>query len=345
MYSDKQLFKSIFLVQIFAAFLVTLGHYTAGLGSFIEITRWEEALNQISRYGTVLLAMITGFFTAHSFYGKEATAGPFFKGKLVYIFIPFILAGFVYHFILIGGTPTKSEHFVNIMLGKTGMHLYFVFMLCQYYVLAYLLRNIVTSKNIHYFLLLFMVVQFAFIQSNFYWNGLGVRHFVPTWIFTIYLGHLLYGNREKVVNGIFLKKWVRPLLVILALINVLLFALTENLYTANHLRFVFSTALLLAGSIALLLPLIDKIGIKFHKGLTYYIYLAHPLFIIYVNKLTILKFGWTNWLANKWFAMGYLLFIFMVTYLFAWMLAVGIEKISQARSQRRKTQQIQTVSS
>lgn len=319
MTSDKNLFKALFLVQVVASFLVFMGHYTASAMTHVTPTLWETSLRHMSGYGTALLATITGFFTAHSFEGKKVSGPKFFKGKFFVIYLPFLIFGVVFHYILLGGIPTKTHHFLNIFLGKTGQHLYFIFMLCQYYVFAYLFRNVITKKTGFYFLGLFFVIQFLFTSLIINWYGMGIRHFLLTWIFTIYLGHLLYWHREKVFSWILEKKQVAYGLLTISAASMVYFTFSEKLYTANHLRFVISSFIILLTGVTFLLPVLDLFKkLQFRKGLTFYIYLSHPFFIVFTNNHLIRKYGYLWILDNKLLFVVYMLIIYMMTFIFSY---------------------------
>lgn len=311
---NKKLFASLFIVQLLASFLVCAGHYTASVVNFVEPTLWETALNRLSRYGTVFLAIITGFFTAYSLTGKQTSGAAFFTGKLVYIYLPFLMAGVIYHRILHGAWPHFQHHFEYILLGKTGTHLYFVFMLCQYYLFAYLMRKLINKHNLPVLLCFFLVLQFLFVQK--FAGGrfdLDVRHFFPTWIFTIYAGHVLYEYRQEIFSFLEKQRWFAYFLVLLSLGSATFFALTEALYSANHLRFVLSALIILVTMLFFLNKVIERIKLPFQKGLTFYIYLTHSIFILYTNKLVIGHWGLTWILENKLASTLYLLFIFLLT--------------------------------
>jgi surface polysaccharide O-acyltransferase-like enzyme len=312
-----------------------MGHYAASASTYIAPTLLETSLRHLSAFGTVLLAMLTGFFTAHSFEEKKASASKFFKGKFFYIYVPFLFFGVIFHYILLGGLPHFSYHFVNIFLGKTGAHLYFIFMLCQYYIFAYLFRNVITKKTGGFFLILFMVIQFFFTKSNFNWNTIGVRHFLLTWIFTIYLGHFLYWYREALANWMLEKKLVSYSLLTVSVTSIVYFTFSSNLYTANHLRFVFSSFFILLTCIAFLLPILDLFKkLSFRKGLTFYIYLAHPLFIVLANNYLIKNLGFLWLLENKVLFVVYMLAVYLVTFLFSYSLTGFVraraDKLKQA---------------
>lgn len=339
MLSDQKLFKSLFMIQVLSAWLVFIGHYTAAVDSFTNSTAWDIAWNHLSRFGTVLLAMITGFFTAHSLYGgKPVTIRSFFSGKLLYIYLPFILSGFVYHYILIGGFPSRLQHFGMIFFGKTGMHLYFVFMICQYYVLAYIFRNLFRKIHVLVWLGMFFIIQYAFIAH--YETimirsiPVGVRHWLPTWIFTIFLGHALYLYRSQIISLLHRSRIFLFSVMTVAVTSCLYFATSANLYTANHLRFVFAAAILLLALIYMSGFARDRFTLKFRKGLTFYIYLSHSIFIIYYNKYFIRDLEQTWLMDNKWASAAYSTVIFFTAFLFSYIIAIAVERLSH--TYRRK---------
>ncbi len=337
MISDKNLFKTLFLIQVSASFLVFMGHYAASASTYITQTLWESALRHLSSYGTVLLAMLTGFFTAHSFEGKKVSASRFFQSKLFLIYLPFLFFGVVYHYALHGGLPRYDYHFERIFLGKTGAHLYFIFMLCQYYVFAYLFKSIITKKTCKYFLILFMVIQFLFTKLVINWNGLGVRHFLLTWIFTIYLGHFLYWHREEVINWILKTKAVAYSLLVVSVSSVVFFTFSSKLYTANHLIFVLLAFVLLLTGIRFLLPISGHFErVRFRKGLTMYIYFAHSFFIILANNYVLKKLGFLWVLENKLLSVVYMLSIYFVTFLFSYTWTGLIQKYENLREQAKQ---------
>lgn len=90
MYTDTKMLKSLFYIQLFSSFLVVVGHFTASAMYFND-PFWIVALNQISRYGTVLLTIATGYLTAYSFDKKQPSFREFFTGKLIYIVIPYLV--------------------------------------------------------------------------------------------------------------------------------------------------------------------------------------------------------------------------------------------------------------
>jgi hypothetical protein len=344
MYTDKKVFSSLFLIQLFASFLVLAGHYTADVDDYIEWTFWEEALNQISRYGTVLLTIITGFFTAHSLSGKKARGKQFFSGKITYIYIPFLISSILYFLILKNRFPQTLQDIKEIFLGDAAGHLYFIFMICQYYVFAYFCRRFITKKNIFFVCLLFLGIQYTYINIVGHgWFGVGVRHFLPTWIFTIYLGHFLYWYRIEFFRFIE-KHWMVPFgLIGLSGLSMGYFVVSPKLYTANHLIFVFATFILLLASVTVCNYVVDRLYLRFQKGLTFYIYLFHPVFIIFFNRFMKANFSLEWILHNKGMSALYLVSIYAATFLFSWFCMKIMKKGMMIFTNRKQNETIKIV--
>ncbi|GAA4713829.1 acyltransferase family protein [Brevibacillus fulvus] len=315
--TEKKILKTVFLIQLISSFLVVVGHYTASALNYTDHF-WILALNQLSRYGTVLLTIATGFITAYSFDRKQPRFAPYIMGKIKFIFVPFVLAGILYHYLLFGGLPKDLPAFLNILLGKTGGHLYYIFMLFQYYLFAYLFRNLITKRNIVYWLLPLMGMQYLYIHVLHHeWLGLTTRHFLPTWIFTFYLGHTLYWYREKLFACL-----QQPLLLAggtsLVLLSAVLFVLSDTMYVAVHLRFVLATALSFLLMLFLGQRIVDRLPIAFRKGFTYFIYLFHSAFITMFNRFAEKFGGDLEWIYdNVWLTLTGLAVTYLSTCVFA----------------------------
>jgi hypothetical protein len=316
---------------------VVAGHFTASVLEFTD-PFWILALNQLSRYGTVLLAIASGYLTAYSFERKKPAFLKFFAGKCIYIYIPFLLSGVLYHYLLHGALPRTFVDFANILLGKTGGHLYFVFMICQYYLFSFLFRNVITKKNILYLIWLFMAIQYVYINYVHQgWFGLTTRHFLPTWIFTFYAGHLIYWYRGAIFT-LLLKR--RPFLILLAgvsAISAILFVLSSKIYVAVHLSFVLAAIITFLVMVVLLQKLTDFIRIQFRKGFTYFIYLFHSAFLIVMKNLLARFFGEVSWVfTNTWYSLMYLLAVYACTALASIILAEMYKRLESFIKHRGK---------
>jgi hypothetical protein len=331
MYTDSKILKSLFYIQLISSFLVVVGHFTASVLSFTD-PFWVVALNQISRYGTVLLTIATGYLTAYSLDKKNPTAREFFTGKLLYIFIPFLVSGVLYHYLLKNGLPRTPGDFANILLGKTGDHLYFVFMICQYYVFAYFFRHVITKRNILYLIWILMALQYVYINYIHQgWLGLTTRHMLPTWIFTLYMGHTLYWYREWILS--FLRNH-RPILMLVTGVSTaaaIFFVVSNKLFVAVHLTFVFATLLSFLVLMVFFLELVDYLHIKFRKGLTYFIFLFHSAFLILFKELLFNFFGEISWVFNNtWYSLLFLLVIFVSSGIFSGLLVRLVKQLENA---------------
>jgi hypothetical protein len=270
------------------------------------------ALNQISRYGTVLLTIATGYLTAYSFDQKQPAFREFFTGKIVYIVIPYLVSGVLYHYLLKSGIPHTFGDFANIVLGKTGDHLYFVFMICQYYVVAYFLRNIITKRNILYVIWILLAVQYVYIHYIHQgWLGLTTRHMLPTWIFTLYMGHLMYWYRQWILSFLRDNRSILMLVTGVSTAAAIYFVISNKIFVAVHLTFVFATLLSFLVLMVFFLELVDHLHIKFRKGLTYFIFLFHSAFLILFKNVLYQVYGGVSWVfQNTWYSLLYLAGIF-----------------------------------
>ncbi|RNB79585.1 acyltransferase [Brevibacillus fluminis] len=340
MITDSKILKAIFFIQLVSSFLVVVGHFTADVLDFTS-PFWVLALNQLSRYGTVLLTIVSGYLTAFSFEKKNPTWRQFFTGKLIYIYIPFLLSGVLYHYLLHNGMPHTREDFINILLGKTGAHLYFIFMICQYYVFAYVFRNWITKKNIPYLIWVFMIVQYVYINYLHQgWLGLTTRHMLPSWIFTFYLGHMIYWYRESILPLLRKKQAVLILFTGISTSSAAYFVMSSKLFVAVHLVFVFACVVTFLVMMVFLLELVDVIKIRFHKGLTYYIYLFHSACLILLNEWVKGQYGDLAWLfTNKWYSLLYLAVVYFCTGLFSILVARLFQNIEAFVKNRAKLQQ------
>ncbi|WJQ80860.1 acyltransferase family protein [Brevibacillus brevis] len=338
MYTDSKILKSLFYIQLFSSFLVVVGHFTASALSFTD-PFWIVALNQISRYGTVLLTIATGYLTAYSFEAKSPTAREFFSGKLLYIFVPYLVSGVLYHYLLKKGMPHTTQDFTNIVLGKSGDHLYFVFMICQYYVFAYLSRNVITKRNILYVIWVLLGIQYVYI--NFIhqgWFGLTTRHMLPSWIFTLYMGHVLYWYRESILSFLRNNRSILTLMTGVSTAAALFFVISNKLYVAVHLTFVFATLLSFLVLMVFFLERVDRLHIKFRKGLTYFIFLFHSAFLIMFKDYLFAKYGEVAWLfENTLYSLLYLLLIIGCSCLLALMLVWMVNKLERISKTIRQT--------
>ncbi|USG64998.1 acyltransferase [Brevibacillus ruminantium] len=330
MLTDKKILKALFLIQLLSSFLVVAGHFTASVLYFND-PFWVTALNQISRYGTVLLAIVSGYMTALTLEQKKPSFWQFFSGKLVYIYIPFLLCGVWYHYLLNDVWPQTATEYQDIFLGKTGGHLYFIFMICQYYLFAYLFRNIITRKNILWLIWVFLAIQYVYINYLHQgWLGLTTRHLLPTWIFTFYVGHLVYWYRDVIFAYLQKKQTYLILFTGASVISAVYFVLSSTIYVAVHLSFVLATLITFLVMVVFFLEWVDKIQIRFRKGFTYFIYLIHSAFLILYRDWLNQYFGDVSWVFNNtWYSLIYLLIVYASTGLVA-LLLVWITKSLEA---------------
>lgn len=336
---DRRLNKSLFIIQLIASFLVVAGHFTADAFWYGK-PFWLVSLNQVSRFGTVLLAIITGYFAASTFENKNPSWWGYFSSKIKYIIIPYLIAGFIFHYLLHKEVPYTLDAYIDILLGKTGAHLYFVFMLIQYYVFSFLFRKLITKKNILMIIWLLLGVQYVYINYVHQgWLGLTTRHIFLTWIFTFYVGHMIYWYRERIFA--FLQKQHAALILGTTMMAVALsyFAITTKIYSAVHLPFVFTTILTLIIGAVFLFDVEKWIKVKFHKGLTFYIYLFHSAVLILLDRLILeTTSGLVSVFTNTWYTLAYLAIVYGLSLILSFAIIYLIKLLEYPF--RKKTAQI-----
>lgn len=128
------------------------------------------------------------------------------------------------------------------------------------------------------------------------------------------MGHLLYWYRKAIFTFLERQKAILVGLLALSGLSMVYFVLSSKLYTANHLTFVLATFMLLVSGATLLHYVIDALHLRFQKGLTFYIYLLHPAFIVYGNRIMNDNFA-IDWIFhNKLASALYLLAIYGATF-------------------------------
>jgi hypothetical protein len=129
----------------------------------------------------------------------------------------------------------------------------------------------------------------------------------------------------------------------LALLGAIYFVLSPKLYTANHLVFVIASFLLLLSGAAILNRVVDYIHPPFKKGLTFHIYLLHPLFIIIGDKVVQSFYRLETVFFHRSLSVLYMFAIYIATYVVSLLCVKAMEKalgaLRAGREQRRLLKQ------
>ena len=109
------------------------------------------------------------------------------------------------------------------------------------------------------------------------------------------------------------------------------FVISNKLYVAVHLTFVFATLLSFLVLMVFFLDLVDHVHIKFRKGLTYFIFLFHSAFLILFKDVLYRVYGEVAWVfENTWYSLLYLVAIFVCSAVFAVLLVQLVRRLEKA---------------
>ena len=168
--------------------------------------------------------------------------------------------------------------------------------------------------------------------------GLTTRHMLPSWIFTLYMGHVLFWYRESILSFLRNNRSILTLMTGVSTAAALFFVVSNKLYVAVHLTFVFATLLSFLVLMVFFLERVDRLHIKFRKGLTYFIFLFHSAFLIMFKDYLFAKYGEVAWLfENTWYSLLYLLLIIGCSCLLALMLVWLVNKLERISKTIRQT--------
>lgn len=147
----KQRLKQITYLRAFAALSIVLIHATSG---FVLQGTSGFVLNQFARFGSPVFVMISGFILYHIEMIKPSSSyAHFLKHRFSKIAIPYLAWTLIYMFYrieeLYKGTDSLTvsifinKYIYNALTGFGYVHLYFVIIMLQLYILFPLLRKLV----------------------------------------------------------------------------------------------------------------------------------------------------------------------------------------------------------
>ncbi len=97
-------------------------------------------LNQFFRFGSPVFMMISGMVIFYNYRSRDALdTGRFYKKKIRNIFIPYLIWNLVYYYHKLGldlSAEGLRMLFTDILWGKGYSHLYFIFLIFQFYILV-----------------------------------------------------------------------------------------------------------------------------------------------------------------------------------------------------------------
>lgn len=283
-------------------------------------------LNQFFRFGTPIFMAISGLVLFYNYrVPEEFNFKAFAKKKFIYIIVPYVLWSLGYYFFkgYIYNMPITMDTF-NVFLrglptGKTFAHLYFIFLIVQFYllfpILIKLLGKHMKKSPTKVFIVSFvlqaalLIYQYYFkkptsnwalsMLNTYYWKT------VFGWFFYFIFGGLIAFHYERVVD--FIERYIKPIFIgYIVSITLFMGEVYLNIYTNGgrqyYERFGSIRPMNLIYGVFTFFMLIwitrkiqneEKIIVKIFKTCGTYslgIYFLHPMVLEYIKQKLLLNF-------------------------------------------------------
>lgn len=228
--------EELYYIRGIAALGILIIHATGGFVVLSEYNsnamKFGVFLNQFFRYGSPIFMMISGlvlFYNYRSF--DEFDAKSFYIKKLKYIVIPYIFWSFVYFLYpnIINKTPINGEKiawfFKSLLSGSTFSHLYFIPLICQFYILFPLMIKFLVKpmeKKPFNVFITFACIQGVILIYGYYFKNPDAQGFLRvfnryywksflSWCFYFITGGIIGVHYEKVAS--FIEKNIKKITV------------------------------------------------------------------------------------------------------------------------------------
>ncbi|MBZ2175014.1 acyltransferase [Schnuerera sp. xch1] len=236
--------KELYYIRAIAAMGILLIHASAGFAVNSEFGSKAMYLgiltNQFFRFGSPIFMMVSGLVLFYNYRSMdEFDTKKFYKKKIKFILLPYIIWSaiyFLYRSYLYKAPLTLGKLLVfgrELLLGESFSHLYFIFLIFQFYViLPLLIRYLTRYMKKHPFRIFSfcLIVQGAILIYGYYFknpNATGVIKIfnlyywktVFGWFFYFMTGGLLGMHYEEVVN--FVEKHIKKLSIAYAIVTFL----------------------------------------------------------------------------------------------------------------------------
>ena len=208
---SNKYFYDLNFVRAIASLLVVVVHVTAANYHLHDgYLNWMLLFfNQISRLATPLFAVISGFLLYNQAIKGRYQLKRFINSRFTKILLPFIIWSFIYlflkgfSFLELTDTHSIKLFIYNFATGKSYVHLYFIAVVIQFYLLFPFIQRFHSKKQLFLLALLALFVNYFYlvsppeIGSGVVYKFLHERAFLLNWIFYFFLGGLLvhFGNR------------------------------------------------------------------------------------------------------------------------------------------------------
>ncbi len=235
----------LYYIRAIAAFGIFAIHATGGFALYSEFNTNAMNigifLNQFFRFGTPVFMMVSGFVLFYNYRTpKEFDWIRFYKKKAIFLVVPYILwsVGYFLFSSYMYGIPITSERVLGlpkaILLGESFSHLYFIFLIVQFYIIFPLLIRYLSKAMINKPIKVFTItvlLQGAILIYEFYFRrptNIDIVNIINTyywktfigWFFYFITGGIIAYHYERFVE--FIKKRI-PLTVFIYIVSLVLF--------------------------------------------------------------------------------------------------------------------------
>jgi probable poly-beta-1,6-N-acetyl-D-glucosamine export protein len=234
MSSKREHIYEIHYIRAIASLMVLLVHVSAAY--FYQhgqkYNDYTFFINQISRFGTPMFAMMSGFLLFYQTRKKGFNFKRFLSSRFTKIGVPFLVWSsfyFLFMYFVLKINPMKDgidTFLLNFFSGNAFYHLYFIAIVFQFYLIFPLLQVIRSKMLWSLLLILAAVINLYFLEvdvSSQFDGTLGVilsqRAFLPEWIFFFIFGGFLAYHWEPLLA--FSKKYKIVLSVAAVIVTVL----------------------------------------------------------------------------------------------------------------------------
>lgn len=197
--------KELYYIRAIAAFGILLIHASAGFAVNSEFGSKAMYLgiflNQFFRFGSPIFMMVSGLVLFYNYRSmEEFDTKKFYTKKVKFIIVPYILWSIIYFFYrtYIYGLPINRERLLKfgteILLGESFSHLYFIFLIFQFYIILPFLIKYLTKymkeRPISLFSI-FFIFQGAILIYGYYFKDSNATGIVRT--FNLYYWKTIFG--------------------------------------------------------------------------------------------------------------------------------------------------------
>ncbi|KSU60340.1 hypothetical protein AS034_15975 [[Bacillus] enclensis] len=312
--ASRKYFYELNFVRAIACLFVVMVHVTAKYYHLNEQTfSWATLfLNQVSRLGTPMFAIISGFLLYNQAINRGFQMNHFVSSRFTKVVIPFVVWSFIYLLLISYPFPWQengremSYFLTHFFLGDSYFHLYFMMVVVQFYILFPFLQFLKTKKwMIALTILAFFVNYFHIRRPLETGNELLTifthdRSSILYWIFFFMLGGLLVHYWGFIIKKV---EENAKFCVIIALMMV-----GAGIYEYEVFGFYSSTRI--ANLIIMPIFFISIIGVYFLMSnfgklrkqiielgnLSMGIYLVHPLALYFINQHASFLLERTRWI-------------------------------------------------